>query len=101
MGINMNDNYTGVIIKKLYKGKAEIRSYQLKTIKSHGRGIKFILNDEERYVPFEDLGKGKPGSYINARFPLPDGSRGYTLHSYVWDDLATSPPQKSQLDLDI
>lgn len=97
----MNDDYTGVHIKKLYKGKAEIRSYQLKVIKSHRRGIRFILNEEERYVPFEDLKTGRPGSYINARFPLPDGSNGYTLYSYIWDDLATSPPQKSQLDLDI
>lgn len=97
----MSNDYTGVKIKKLYKGKAEIRSYQLKTIKSHRRGIRFILDDEERYVPFADLGNGKPSNYIHARFPLPDGSKGYTLYSYMWDDLPTSPPQKTQLDLDI
>ena len=87
----MNANYKTIKIKKLYQGNAEIRSYQLTEIRKARMGIKFVLNEGDiRYVPNSLLKLGKRGTTINARFPLPDGSRTYSLVAWKWDDLPMS-----------
>ena len=86
----MSDKYKTIKIKKLYNGLAEIRSYQLSEVKKLGQGIRFILNNDERYVPNSMLKAGIRGSTITARFPLPNGAHTYSLIGWKWADLPQS-----------
>lgn len=99
MGVIMEGEYTGVQIKKLYEGLAEIRDYQLEKIERKKRGIMFILEDEKKFVPYDKLTTGKKGKFIRAKFPLPNNAIGYQLIGYVWDDLSDQPVPVQQMEL--
>jgi len=84
----MEDNYVTIEIKKLWNGRAEVRSYQLTEVLRQKRGIKFILDGDVRYVPISDVSKGKAGAVVNAKFPLPNGAKTYRLIGWDWSTLS-------------
>lgn len=92
----MDEEYATVEIKKLYQGRAEIRSYQFTEIRRFKKGIKFVLNGEERYVSAEETKKGKAGISIKAKFPLANGATTYRLIGWDWDKLPEERPVVSQ-----
>lgn len=87
-------HFVKVTLKRLWHGKADARDYVVENAKRNRMGICFIHEQDRRYVIPTEIGTGKVGTEVQAKFPLPNGKKTYNLISWNWKDLKEDPNEQ-------